>query len=245
MSKPNDKVPYCWQCRVIIGIFFAAVFGMWGVICYTGKPEQGLEHWITVLIFLVTIVCTAIPLYMNNRYLELEKDLNKKIEDQQKELESRIEEQGKNSKNRIEEQRKNLESKIEEQQKVLKDEIEKTNLVTYRTTSVVYLNLCVVLCEISESNNEMLLPTANCIITTLEYMFKANIPIHTIQRTINLLDNLMSINDKVVPDQFYIKKFRKLIKNDLIVNNNELFDKCCKILSLMDSRSGGESGSGE
>ena len=112
MCESKDKIPLCWHCRFIVIVFFVAVLGMWAIICFLGKPETDatLNNWITVLIFLVTIVCTAIPLYMNNRYSELEKNLKKKIKKQQNELEISIEEQRKGLESKIEEQRQSLES---------------------------------------------------------------------------------------------------------------------------------------
>lgn len=114
MCESKDKIPLCWHCRWIVGIFFLAVLIMWGVICFLEKPgqQEALSHWISVLIFLVTIVCTAIPLYMNNRYLELEREVRSQKEDLEDKINNAIEEQ-KKLKNDIEKQKADLTGDIE------------------------------------------------------------------------------------------------------------------------------------
>jgi len=230
MCKSNDKIPLCWKCRWIICFFFLAVLGMWGIIYFLEKPAQqeALSHWISVLIFLVTIVCTAIPLYMNNRYLELEKNLKKKIKKQQNEL-----------KISIEEQRKGLESKIEEQRKRLKSEIEKANQETYEMASNIYLDLCRISCKMARSNKDLFLYMLDCSITTVKCMIKSNnsVSIKAIMDMIDLIYDLIRDKDiNVVIDEMSIKSFNNLLENDTIRNNKKLFDKCIQIFQIMNAK---------
>ena len=223
MSESKDKIPLCWSCRGIIIVFGLAVLGMWGVICYTGKPEQGLEHWITVLIFLVTIVCTAIPLYMNNRYLELEN----KVKKQQDEFGGKIN-------HAIKEQQK-LKEEIEKQQNDLIQKIKNLNVQTCGSTSLIYLDLCEIMCEMSKSNIKLIPFAISCAITTLEYLFKSNteIPYTIIQKDINLIYDILTQINNVNIDKPTIKKFCNLVTNPAIKNNEELFNKCIKIIQIM------------
>ena len=146
MCDSKDKIPLCWKCRGIMIVFGLAVLGMWGVICYTGKPEQGLEHWVSTLIVMVTIVCTALPLYMNNRYLELEDKVKKQQEDLEKELKEDFENKAK----LLIQNEKNIELKL--QYKILytlynniESNISITKSISEKSKSLIYLLISYIL----------------------------------------------------------------------------------------------------
>ncbi len=212
MCKSNDKIPLCWHCRWIVGIFFLAVLGMWGIICYTGKPEQGLEHWITVLIFLVTIVCTAIPLYMNNRYLELEN----KVKKQQDELGGKIN------------------HAIKEQQK-LKDEIKKLFQETYSASTNIYLDIAIVLTKTFKDKIEEVVPDViNIIVIAIQYAIKTKDP-----DDIKPITDLIEFIHTIIKDKQDIRKdinkdsidlLQILMQDDAIKNDKETYQKCIEII---------------
>lgn len=86
----SKKTPLCWQCRWVLIIFSIAVFVMLCVIFCTGKPESGLENWITVLIFLVTISAGAVPLLFDYKFNSNKRDCENLIKDKFDEIQTSI-----------------------------------------------------------------------------------------------------------------------------------------------------------
>lgn len=210
MCESNDKIPLCWHCRWIVGIFFLAVLIMWGIIYFLEKPgqQEALSHWISVLIFLVTIVCTAIPLYMNNRYLALEREVKRQKEELKEEI---------------------------EEQKNLKKQIQEVFQETYSASASIYTDIAFVLTKTFQDRIEEVFPdVVNVTIVAIQYAIKSKNPddIESIPYLIGFVHKIMKNRKDIRKgiDKDTIDLLQKLMQDDAIKNDEATYQKCIEII---------------
>ena len=84
--QDNNKIVFCSRCKWLIGAVTVFAVAIFFLLFASEKPKEGLENWITVLIFLVTISAGAVPYILHEKFDKMQEKIDNKFDDMQKQI---------------------------------------------------------------------------------------------------------------------------------------------------------------